>query len=143
MSPQIAPIWRKIAYAISFEGIGLVLTALVLARLSHAELPQTLSLSIVLAVLALAYNLAFNTAFEAWETHQPTRGRPLTRRIIHAVLFEGGLMALTVPIIAKTLDLPLGAALLYDITLTLAFMVYTCAFTWAFDRLFGLPLSAR
>jgi uncharacterized membrane protein len=93
--------------------------------------------------LALAYNYLFNWGFEAWERRQPVRGRSWKRRLAHGALFEAGLMAVLVPFLAWWLQVGLVEAFLYDLGLLAFFAVYTVAFTWAFDRIFGLPLSAR
>ena len=41
------------------------------------------------------------------------------------------------------LKVSLLEALVADLGLLLFFFAYTVAFTWAFDRVFGLPASAR
>jgi len=48
-----------------------------------------------------------------------------------------------VPMLAWRLGIPLWQAFLYDLGLLLFFLVYTYVFTWGFDRVFGLPASAR
>jgi uncharacterized membrane protein len=50
---------------------------------------------------------------------------------------------LLVPLIAWWLDVTLWQALLADLGLMAFFFFYTMVFTWAFDRVFGLPASAR
>lgn len=139
----MSPLFRKLFYALSYELIGLFLTALWLSALSSQDMQHSFALAAILAVVALGWNMIFNTIFETWEKRQPVRGRSTTRRAMHALLFEGGLMLITVPIIATSLELTLATAVLYDLSLTLAFMVYTYVFTVVFDHLFGLPLSAR
>ena len=52
-------------------------------------------------------------------------------------------MVLMVPFLAWWMGVGLIEALLYDAGLLVFFAVYTLAFTWAFDRIFGLPASAR
>ena len=54
----------------------------------------------------------------------------------------GGLALLLVPLVAHWLDMSYWHALITDLGLLLFFLVYTMAFTWVFDRLFGLPASA-
>ena len=49
---------------------------------------------------------------------------------------------LLVPLIAWWLDVTLWQALLADLGLMAFFFFYTMGFTWAFDRVFGLPASA-
>lgn len=138
----MSPLARKALYAISFETLGIAVAALVLSVLSSAPPDLTLPLSVLSAAIALAWNATFNALFEAWEARQPLRGRPLRLRVLHALLFEGGLTLLTVPIMAWWLSVSLWQAFLYEAALIVLFLVYTYAFTWAFDRLFGLPKSA-
>jgi uncharacterized membrane protein len=44
---------------------------------------------------------------------------------------------------ALWLNIGLWEAVLTELGFLLFFMVYTVAFTWSFDHLFGLPESAR
>jgi uncharacterized membrane protein len=94
-------------------------------------------------VIALLWNMGFNTAFEAWEIRQPSRTRTLWRRAAHAVLFEAGLVIMTVPVIAWWLHMGWWDAFLADLVLVLIFMVFTFCFNWVFDHVFGLPASAQ
>jgi uncharacterized membrane protein len=139
----MTPLTRKITYAISFETFGIILSTAYLLLLSDASPKNSVILSVAGATIALAWNFVFNLAFEAWEARQPIKGRPLALRTAHAMLFEVGLTALMVPLMAWWLDVSLLTALTLEIGLILLFVTYTYAFTWAFDRLFGLPQSAR
>lgn len=139
----MSPLARKIIYAVTFEGLGILMGALVLRLLSGAAAEQTLGLSVIGAAIALVWSYAFNSAFEAWEARQPTRGRSFRRRTVHAILFEGGLTVILLPLTAWFLSVGLATAFAYEIGLILFYLGYAWAFTWAFDRLFGLPDSAR
>lgn len=70
------------------------------------------------------------------------RGRSLKRRAAHAMGFELGFVFMLVPLFAWWLDITLWHALVLDVGLALLFLVYTFAFNWAFDKVFGLPKSA-
>ena len=138
----MSPLLRKITFAITFESLGIILASGFLMLLSHAPAEQTLLLSAINAAVALGWNLVFNAAFEAWEAGQPLKGRPLRLRVIHAVLFEGGLTVLMVPFMAWWLRVSLWQAFVFESGLIVLFLGYTYAFTWVFDRIFGLPKSA-
>jgi uncharacterized membrane protein len=45
-------------------------------------------------------------------------------------------------VMAYWLDISMWAAFVADLGLLAFFFVYTVAFTWVFDRIFGLPQSA-
>ena len=139
----MTPLTRKIIYALSFESLGILLASGFLMLLADASAAQTLILSAINATVALVWNFTFNALFERWEAGQPIKGRPLSLRILHALLFEGGLTLLMVPFMAWWLQVTLWQAFGYEIGLIVLFLAYTYAFTWAFDRMFGLPASAR
>ncbi|MBN8631585.1 MAG: PACE efflux transporter [Rhodobacterales bacterium] len=139
----MTPARRKIIYAVSFETIGTLVASAYLWIVSDASAGSSLVLSILTATIALCWSFLFNTAFEAWEARQPVRGRSLRRRTVHALLFEGGLVLICIPVMAWWLQVGYLEALVYEAGLIALFIVYTYLFTWGFDRVFGLPASAR
>ena len=107
-----------------------------------AEVSSTLPLSVLMATIALSWNYVFNALFERWEKKQTTKGRSWQRRLVHGAGFEGGLVLVLVPLTAYWLNISLWQALLAEIGLLLTFFIYAIVFTWAFDKVFGLPASA-
>lgn len=143
MEPRLTPVRRRILYAVLFESIGLVITTLGLMAFSSSGAGTAGGAALGSMIIALAYSYVFNWGFETWERRQPIRGRSAKRRLAHGVLFEGGLVLLMVPFLAWWMGIGLIEALIYDAGLLAFFAAYTLGFTWAFDRIFGLPASAR
>ncbi len=139
----MSPVVRRIVYATLYEALGIVFASLGLSLLSAAPLGHTGPLATACSLVALGWNLVFNTVFEAWEARQSVRGRGFRRRAAHALSFEFGLTILLVPLVAWWLDVTLLEAFVYDLALIVFFVVYTFVFNLTFDRLFGLPDSAR
>ena len=139
----MTPTRRKIVYAVSFETLGTLVASVALMLMSDADAGSSLALSILTATIALSWSYVFNTGFEAWEARQPVKGRSLKRRTVHALLFEGGLVLICIPVMAWWLWVGYLEALVYEAGLIALFIAYTYAFTWGFDRIFGLPASAR
>ena len=133
---------RKIVYVSLYEGFAILFASIGLAAMSGAGAGKSTALAVASSAVAVVWNLAFNTLFEAWEARQPVRGRSVGRRVAHALGFEGGLAAILVPLFAWWLGIGLWEALLFDAALLLFFLVYTFVFNWCFDRVFGLPASA-
>ncbi|MDM0046656.1 PACE efflux transporter [Variovorax dokdonensis] len=133
---------RKLVYVTLYEVIAIVCATVGFALMSGKEVSEAGPLSVICSVVAVAWNMAFNSMFEAWESRQATRGRSIGRRVAHAIGFEGGLAAILVPVIAWWLGVSMWEALVMDIGLMIFFLVYTFCFNWAFDRIFGLPASA-
>ena len=140
---QMSPVLRRVIYAVLFEAIGLIISTLGLLAFSDQDARTAGGAALGSMIIALLFNYVFNAGFEAWERRQTVKGRNLRRRIVHGALFEGGLLILMVPFLAWWMDVTLWQALVYDAGLLVFFAVYTFAFTWAFDRVFGLPASAR
>jgi uncharacterized membrane protein len=135
-------IQRKVVYVALYEGFAILFASVGLAAMSGAGAGTSTALATASSVIAVLWNLMFNSLFEAWEARQAVRGRSLQRRIAHAIGFEGGLAAVLVPLFAWWLGIGLWEALVFDAALLLFFLVYTFGFNWAFDRVFGLPASA-
>lgn len=139
----MTPTRRKIVYAVSFEALGTVVVSTYLWLVSDASPASSFALSVITATVALCWSFAFNTVFEAWEARQAVKGRSLARRAVHAILFEGGLVLILLPVMAWWLQVSLWQALAYEAGLIVLFILYTYLFTWGFDRIFGLPASAQ
>lgn len=133
---------RKIVYVTLYEALAITFATLGLAAMSGHGLGHSGALAAITSVIAMVWNLVFNTAFEFWEARQRRRERTLGRRVLHAVGFEGGLVLALVPTIAWWLDIGLVQAFVIDLGLIVFFLIYTFAFNWGFDRVFGLPASA-
>ncbi|MBO9514189.1 MAG: PACE efflux transporter [Variovorax sp.] len=133
---------RRVVYITLYEAIAIAATSAGLALMSGQGLGHSGVLAVISSVIAVLWNLAFNTLFERWEARQAVRGRSVRRRIAHAIGFEGGLAGILVPIFAWWLGVGLWQALAMDFGLVLFFLVYTFVFNWVFDAVFGLPASA-
>jgi uncharacterized membrane protein len=139
----MTPTRRKIIYAVSFETLGTLLASAALMLMSEASAGSSLALSVLTATIALCWSYVFNTFFEGWEMRQPVKGRSLRRRTAHALMFEGGLVLICIPVMAWWLQVGYLESLVYEAGLIALFIVYTYAFTWGFDLILGLPASAR
>jgi len=134
---------RKIVHATLYELIAIVVVTVAMTWLSDKGAAHAGGLALSTSVVALLWNMVFNTLFEAWERRQASRERTLGRRIAHTIGFEGGLVILIVPMIAWWLDMSWWQALMADLGLVVFFLGYTFCFNWLFDHLFGLPPSAK
>lgn len=137
------PLRRRLLYAIGYETGGIAVAGLGLMGMAEAPAGSSLVFSALCAAVAMGWSVVFNSAFEAWEARQPRGGRGLARRTAHAVLFEGGLVLLLLPLTAWWFSVGLAEALAYEAGLITLFLAYSWVYTWAFDRVFGLPPSAR
>ena len=129
--------------AVLYEVFAIAFVGPVLGLLFDKPFASTMALAVVLSAIALCWNYAFNGVFECWESRQSVKGRSLARRVVHGAGFEGGLTVILVPVMAWWLDTTFLNAFLANVGLLLYFFAYAIAFTWAFDKVFGLPQSAQ
>ena len=135
-------ITRKVVYVSLYELIAICITSLGLALFTQQELGRASVAAIAASVIAVFWNLIYNTFFERWEARQKVRGRSVARRIAHAIGFELGLVVLLVPLFAWWLQVTLWQAFVLDLGFIVFFLVYTFVFNLVFDKIFGLPASA-
>lgn len=134
---------RRVIYVGLYEFIAILLSAILLELMSNAGAAESLGLAVAASAVAIIWNLVFNSLFERWEASRKQQGRSLAVRIIHAIGFEGGLLVFLIPLVAWWYEVSFWQALLMDMGLLVFFLVYTFVFTWAFDRIFGLPVAAN
>jgi uncharacterized membrane protein len=137
-----SPMQRRVVYAVVFEALAIVFTTLILAALGNPA-GSSAVVGVVSSVVALLWNMLFNTVFEWWERRSGHTGRPFWVRLVHTFLFEAGLVVVLVPAVALILQVGLGEAFLYELALIIFFLIYNAVYAWCFDRVFGLPDSAQ
>ena len=138
----MSPITRRVFQAVLYEVFAIAFVGPALSFAFNEPQTSTFGLAVVLSTIALTWNYAFNWTFERWESRQIARGRSFARRLAHGAGFEGGLVVILVPVMSLWLKVSPAAAFVANLGLLVFFFVYAIAFTWAFDRVFGLPASA-
>ncbi|MEX8192844.1 PACE efflux transporter [Comamonas guangdongensis] len=133
---------RRILYVSLYEAIAIIVSSLIFMAIGQKASDSGV-MAVAASVIAICWNLSFNYLFEKWESRQSVKGRSVLRRVVHAIGFEGGIAAMLIPLMAWWFEISLWEAAVMEAGLLLFFMVYTFAFNWAFDRLFGLPASAQ
>ncbi len=133
---------RRVVFVALYELIAVAASTLLFMAIGQ-EVAASGVMSVVASTLAICWNVTFNHLFERWEARQAVKGRSVLRRVVHALGFEGGLALMLIPLMAWWFGVGLWQATLMEAGLLLFFLVYTYAFNWGFDRIFGLPASAQ
>ena len=89
---------RKIVYVSLFEVVAVAITSTGLAAGSDSSLQHASVVAVATSVIAVVWNLVYNTVFERWEARQTVRGRSFKRRAAHALGFELGFIITLVPL---------------------------------------------
>lgn len=131
----------RFVHALGYELIALLVCAPVMAWVFDVSATHAGLLTLTISLLAMAWNMAFNTLFD--RLMQQLRWlRGVAMRAAHAVLFELGLLLLAVPLAAWWLEVSVIDALLLDLGFLLFFLPYTLVYNWAFDLLLDRSASA-
>ena len=138
----MSPITRRVLQAILYEVFAIAFVGPALSLAFDKPQASTFGLAVVLSTIALAWNYVFNWMFERWEARQAVGGRSFARRLAHGAGFEGGLVIILVPVMSFWLEITPAEAFVANLGLLVFFFFYAIVFTWAFDRVFGLPASA-
>ncbi len=127
----------RIRHAIGFEIIGLLIYAPLSSLLFGYELHTMGIITLVASLIATAWNFVYNLWFDkallAW---RGTTGKTLPIRVAHALLFEGGLLVLFLPLLAWYLGITLWQAFIMDIAMSVFYVVYGFVYNWVYDKAF-------
>lgn len=125
---------ERIFHAILFEILAIILTVVGLSYFTTHQTGLLTGVVIAISVIAMLWNMLFNWIFDQYFT-APRETRNFKIRMLHTLLFEGGLLCMTLPLVAYVLNINLWQAFLLDLAMTLFIIVYTLIFNWCYDHL--------
>lgn len=129
-----------------FELGGLALITPPFAWLSGEHAASSAGLLALIALIAACWNAAYNLAFDSIEgrlTGRTADRRPFALRAVQAIGFEGGLLAMSLPLIVAWTGLGWMDALIADVGLAAAYVIFAMMFNLGYDRLFPIEARAR
>ena len=133
---------ERIIHAVSFEGLATLILAPTAAWLMQRSVVEMGGLSILLATLAMVWNLIYNAIFDRiWPVSRVVR--TLKVRALHAIGFECGFITIGVTAVALLLGVSLIQAFMLEIGFMLFFLPYTMLFNWVWDTLRERVLKYR
>jgi len=125
---------ERIGHAVAFEIIAVAICAPVLAWAMERPLAHVGALTVMFSAIAMLWNMVFSLFFDKAQARIGFE-HGLAARLLHASLFELGLIVLLVPLAAWWLSIGLLEAFWLDIGLILFFLPYTLCFNWIYDLL--------
>ncbi|MCC4265662.1 PACE efflux transporter [Oceanimonas baumannii] len=133
----------RIRHTIGFELLGLMIFAPLASLVFGFELQLMGVLALVGSVIATVWNYIYNLLFDhALLRWQGNVRKSTLMRVFHALLFEGGLLLLFLPMIAWYLNISLWEAFKMDIAMAAFYLVYAFFYNLAYDRIFPVPHPA-
>lgn len=133
--------WKeRVVHTSLFEAGGLLIVTPMASWLSGHGMLEIGGLAVVIATMAMLWNLVWNRIFDVWV---PSRRRSFMQRLAQAGGFELGLLMTTLPLIVWWLKISLVEALIMDLGFIVFFLFYAMAFNTLFDRIMLRRLAAR
>ncbi|MCA3186197.1 MULTISPECIES: PACE efflux transporter [unclassified Cupriavidus] len=130
----------RIRHTIGFEVIGLIAFAPLASWVFGYELHQMGIVGAVAALIAATWNYIYNILFDhAMLRFTGQLKKSTAIRVLHAILFEGGLLIVFLPSVAWYLKIGLVEAFIMDIAVAGYYMVYAFFYNWAYDVIFPIP----
>ena len=134
----------RIRHTVMFEVIGLALVIPGGAMLFNLPATHMGVIGVGSATVATLWNFVFNLGFDhAMLRFTGHTRKTLALRVLHALLFEGGLLVLLLPPMAWYLGMGLWETLVMDLAIVVFYVVYAFLFNLAYDRAFPVPAQPR
>lgn len=126
-------VYERIFHAILFEVLAVILTVIGFSLFTSHNTGALTGVVILISLIAMVWNFIFNWVFDKFFTaSRETRNFKI--RLIHTLLFEGGLLCMTLPLVAYILKISLWQAFILDVAMTLFIIIYTLIFNWIYDH---------
>ncbi|MGR5120460.1 PACE efflux transporter [Vibrio astriarenae] len=133
---------ERIFHAVLFEVLAVSLSICGLAFFTDHKVTSLSVTMIVIATIAMIWNLIFNYVFDRYATGDREK-RSVRLRVLHVVLFEIGLLLFTIPAMAWILDLSLWEAFIMDVGVTIFITIYAFVFNYSYDHLRAYLVQGR
>ena len=128
----------RIIHIIGFEVCGILIFTPFAMLVLNESIFNIGVMAVVISLMAMVWNFIYNYIFDLVESsldgHRSTR--KISMRLLHALLFEVGLLIVTVPLVAYWLEMNLVAALLVDIGFVVFYLVYAFFYNYIFDKIY-------
>ena len=132
--------WDRLRYTLLFELILVSSSTAIIALILDRDVLDTGYFALLLSLTAMVTNYLYNYAFDRYDVSQgriPSE-RSIKFRLVHAVGFELLLLTITLPLVMWWLQLSFLQALLLDISMMAAVVVYTFLYGIAYDKAFPI-----
>ncbi len=140
-TPKLRSLFDRIRQVVLFEIGGLLVITPLFVWASGVPAVDSLGLLAVIALIAALWNAGYNTSFDWIEgrlTGRTADRRPYLMRIVHATGFEGGLVLISLPIVMAWTGMGWVEALVADVGLAIAYVIFAFVFNLGYDRVFPI-----
>lgn len=130
----------RLRHTLGFEVIGLIIFIPLASSVSGFDSQLVGSMAVVGSIIAMLWNYFYNWVFD--RVLLKLRGeldKTVLLRMLHAFMFECGLLSLYLPLIAWYLNISLWSAFMMGVSMATFYLVYAFFYNWIYDKAF--PIS--
>ncbi|MCL1138980.1 PACE efflux transporter [Shewanella pneumatophori] len=124
----------RVIHAILFEAIALAIIVPAASLFSGKQASSMLAVGVGLSLYTVVWNYFYNIWFDK-QFGADRANRTLKTRIGHTFGFEGGIIFITVPVVAWFLEITLLQSLALEAAFLIFFFFYVIAFNWCYDNI--------
>ncbi len=129
----------RIRHTLAFQIIGLLTFAPLASWVFGFEMHLMGAIAIVASITATIWNYIYNLLFDhALLKIRQNSQKTLSLRVLHALLFEAGLLCLLLPFIAWYLNMTLWEAFKMDIVMATFYLVYAFIYNLIYDKVYPI-----
>ncbi|MEZ8989346.1 PACE efflux transporter [Vibrio breoganii] len=125
---------ERVFHSVLFEVLAIIISIIGLTIFTDHDVNTLSGTMISVATIAMMWNYGFNRIFDRYFTGEKSK-RSLKLRAFHVVLFQAGLLILTIPVMAYILNVGIWQAFLMDIGVTIFITIYAFVFNLIYDHI--------
>lgn len=133
MKQKAVSLGERLVHATGYEIGAVVMSAPVMAWLFDKPMGTTGALALVISLVAMVWNMAYNALVDRFVA-LPRTAWSFWARLLHGLGFEGGIIALCLPLAMWMLDISMVQAFMLEAGFFVFILPYTVMYNWGFDK---------
>lgn len=134
----------RIHHTLGFKVIGLLIFVPLASWLFGYNLQPIATIIVAGSIIATVWNFSYNLLFDyALLRLSGELYKTVPLRVLHAFLFQGGLLLLFLPMIAWYLGITLWEALMMDMTMATFYLVHAFVYNWVYDKAYPIQKAGN
>ncbi|SON53103.1 PACE efflux transporter [Vibrio tapetis] len=129
-------------HSVLFELFAIMLLIPLGSLIGGIDTHTMTGVAIFMSLIAMGWNYLFNVLFDKYFGADRSK-RSARLRVSHGVMFEGGLLVLTLPLLMWFLQRSFMDVVVLELSMIAFFLLYAIVYNWVYDVLRGQVLKAR
>ncbi|MEJ5863468.1 multidrug/biocide efflux PACE transporter [Pseudomonas farsensis] len=133
MKHKAMSLFERLVHATGYEIGAVVMSAPIMAWIFDKPMQTTGALALVISLVAMAWNMLYNALVDRFIDSERNTWA-WRARLLHGLGFEGGIIALCLPLAMWMLDISAVQAFMLEAGFFVFILPYTVLYNWGFDK---------